>query len=136
LEHGLFFSRKTAQHHVSLYLGLPILLIVDTFYSYVNKMCPQFKPWQDQDEKGLDSGSFSLNENNDVQKLVPVEQSLKDPDSTSKAKVNIFSKIPRKHHVILFDYPSTLHSYLLHHWKMLLQQTFVLSLNFLYLLYD
>jgi hypothetical protein len=62
---------------------------------YVNKMCPQFKPWQDQDEKGLDSGSFSLNENNDVQKLVPVEHSLKDPDSTSKSKVNIFSKIPR-----------------------------------------
>jgi len=61
----------------------------------VNKMCPQFKPWQDQDEESLDSGSFSLNENNDVQKLVPVEQSLKVPDSTSKAKVSIFSKIPR-----------------------------------------
>lgn len=62
---------------------------------YVNKMCPLFKPWQDQDVESFDSGTFSLNENNDVQKLVPVEQSFKGPDSTSKANVNIFSKIPR-----------------------------------------
>ena len=80
--------------------------------TYVNKMCPQFKPWQDQDKEKCGAEPsfskknnhalklvpikqlFNLNEN-DVQYLIPVEQSLKGLDSKSKAKVDIFSKIPR-----------------------------------------